>query len=193
MTSSLDHLVDALSSPRFLQPRGVRDVPFFILPYQPELAEDMMRLLLRLVRRLDDKGLRALTVDLYDLTIDLLRRRDLLDRLIDQEASLGKGKVKEVLQNVLDPESHLAPAVATAITTGGPADLVLLTGIGELFPFVRAHSLLANLERSASDTPLLLLFPGEYAPGQAGASLKLFNLMGDDRYYRAADIRHFEF
>jgi hypothetical protein len=46
---------------------------------------------------------------------------------------------------------------------------------------LRTHTLLSALHPHMSHTPLLMLYPGVYD----GQSLKLFNTLTDDNYYRA--------
>jgi hypothetical protein len=43
---------------------------------------------------------------------------------------------------------------------------------------------LNNLQSAVKNIPTLMFFPGEYS----GKSLKLFNLLEDDNYYRANNI-----
>jgi len=60
-------------------------------------------------------------------------------------------------------------------------DLVLVSGVGSVYPFLRAHTLLNNLQSVMGRTPLVLFYPGKYD----GRSLKPFNRLNSDNYYRA--------
>ena len=72
---------------------------------------------------------------------------------------------------------------------GGDYDVLFLCGIGEVFPYIRSHNVLNNLQSTAKDKPTVLFFPGEYRHSLAqGASLELFGLLHDDKYYRAFNI-----
>ena len=43
-----------------------------------------------------------------------------------------------------------------------PGDVLLLTGVGEVFPFMRIHSLLEALQPEFPDIPILVMYPGKY-------------------------------
>jgi hypothetical protein len=60
-------------------------------------------------------------------------------------------------------------------------DLVLVSGVGSVYPMLRAHTLLNNLHTVMGKTPLVLFYPGKYDR----QSLKLFNRLSSDNYYRA--------
>ena len=60
-------------------------------------------------------------------------------------------------------------------------DLILMNGVGNVWPWIRAHSLLNNLQQVTGDIPLLLFYSGAYD----GQSLRLFGKLGGDNYYRA--------
>ena len=73
--------------------------------------------------------------------------------------------------------------MATALAGDLPKhefDMVLLTGVGSIWPFIRAHSLLNNMHPHFDATPVVLFFPGRYDGSQLGLFGKLPN-----NYYRA--------
>ena len=65
-----------------------------------------------------------------------------------------------------------------------PAKVYFLTGIGMVFPYIRSHNILNNLQNVAKDSPTVTFFPGNYN----GHTLNLFGLLKDDNYYRAFNI-----
>ena len=72
-------------------------------------------------------------------------------------------------------------------------DILFLTGVGEVFPYLRSHTILNNLQSVATEKPTVLFFPGEYRHTiEEGSSLELFGLLRDDKYYRAFNIYHFQ-
>ncbi|MNC74185.1 hypothetical protein D3C75_1254980 [compost metagenome] len=49
--------------------------------------------------------------------------------------------------------------------------------------------MLNNLQSTAKSKPTVMFFPGEYRYSlEQGASLELFGLLHDDKYYRAFNI-----
>ena len=108
------------------------------------------------------------------------------------ETSVSKEQLKELLQGVLDPEAHLVPAIATKLAYS-EFDVLFLSGVGAVFPYIRSHNVLNNLQSTAKEKPTVMFFPGTYEHCQeSGASLDLFGMLHDDKYYRAFDIFHCE-
>ena len=68
-------------------------------------------------------------------------------------------------------------------------EFMLLTGIGEVFPYIRTHTVLENLQSVVVGRPMLAWFPGTYEFTPAGGhQLRALNLTTSDSYYRAKDI-----
>jgi len=187
------HLAEVLASKRFLQMEGIgNEVPFFIYPYDPEDGLAVAAAKKRVKNKLAQQGVNVLEVNLYDVTVEMLQERGVWDRLLKLEAEQGKDAFIKPLQNMLDPATKLGPAIQAKIA-GAPYDVLFLTGIGEVFPYIRSHNVLNNIQTIASDKPMLMFFPGRYEQSQTlGSSLVLFGVMKDDQYYRAKDIREQE-
>jgi hypothetical protein len=101
-------------------------------------------------------------------------------------------ELKELLQSVLDSEHHLIPAIAEKMHNED-FDVMFITGVGEVFPYIRSHTVLNNLQSAAKDKPTIMFFPGDYSQSdEKGSSLNLFGNLLDDNYYRAFNIyKHF--
>jgi hypothetical protein len=188
-----EHLYRVVTSNRFLRKQGLgNEVPFFICPFPAEYAvgvEDDRR---NLVTRAEHAGVKVLDISLYDLTIEVLRDRDILDQVLEVEEDTDKSEFKELLQGVLDPHAHLIPKIGAAIQAS-PHDVIFLSGVGEVYPYIRSHNVLNNLQSTAKDAPTVLFFPGSYTHALAtGASLDLFGRLHDDKYYRAFNILNYE-
>ncbi|MFA5923250.1 MAG: DUF1788 domain-containing protein [Methylococcaceae bacterium] len=190
---SFDHLLTVLSGKRFLQKEGLgNEVPFFICPFDVSVSVEVARLQKQLVNRLEKTGIRVLEINLYDLSIEILKDRGIWEQVIEIESGVSKDELKELLQGVLDPEANLVPAIATKLKNN-ELEMLFLTGVGEVFPFIRSHHVLNNLQSTAKEKPTLMFFPGTYTHSLAsGASLDLFERLHDDKYYRAFNIFHCE-
>lgn len=188
-----DHLFRVVTSRRFLDKQGLgNEVPFFICPFDASqnLAIDRDRR--DLVDRIGHSGVHVLDLNLYDMSLEILRERGVLDDLLMVEADTDKSEVKELLQGVLDPQTHLVPAIGAAMAST-PHDVIFLSGVGEVYPFIRSHNVLNNLQSTATDRPTVMFFPGSYTHALAtGASLDLFARLHDDKYYRAFNILNYE-
>ena len=193
ITIRFQHLLKLISSERFLKRQGPgSEIPFFICPFRPEESVEMARVQRQLINKLNQLNIRVLEINLYDMTIDLLRRRDIWDQIIQIETSLSKDELKELLQGVLDPESHLIPEIAMKMSQT-EFDVLFITGVGEVFPYIRSHNVLNNLQSTAKEKPTVMFFPGAYTYSlEKGASLDLFGRLHDDKYYRAFNIFHCE-
>lgn len=188
-----EHLFQVITSPRFLKKEGLgSEVPFFIYPYPPDegLSADDDRK--TLIKRIEHLGVRVLDLNLYDLTLQILEERDILDQLLEIEADNDKSEIRELLQGILDAQAHLIPKIGQAIEET-PHDVIILSGVGEVYPYMRSHNVLNNLQSTAKKAPTVLFFPGDYTHALAtGASLDLFGRLHDDKYYRAFNILNYE-
>lgn len=187
------HVQAVLSSERFLRMEGLgNETPFFIWAYPPERELEAQDAIRRIISRLQtEHGLDVLVVDLFDLAVSLLqeRRRGVLDCLEVLEPTRSRSDFRRDLQRMLDPEKHIAPAIRRRMEGRPDLDLIVLTGIGRVFPFVRSHNVLNNLQLGAPRVPVLTLFPGEYRQSATtGSSLVLFDRLTEDQYYRAKNI-----
>lgn len=189
----VEHLFKVVISQRFLAKQGLgNEVPFFICPYPAEEGLTMNEDRLDLVTRITHAGVKVLDLSLYDLSLRILEDRGILDQILEIEADTDKSEIRELLQSVLDPQANLIPVIGKAIEAT-PHDVIFLSGVGEVYPYIRSHNVLNNLQSTAKDKPTVLFFPGSYTHALAtGASLDLFGRMRDDKYYRAFNILNYE-
>jgi hypothetical protein len=189
LTKQEEHLFAVLSSKRFLQMEGLsNEVPFFIYPYAPEDALEVANSKKRIKNRLGYTGIRVREVNLYDLSVEILKERGVWERVLAAEPDNDKDDFREMLQGMLDPQIHIATAIRAKIVDGD-FDIFFLTGIGEVFPFIRSHNVLNNLQSVVTGKPMLMFFPGRYEQSDTlGSSLVLFGRLNDDQYYRAKNI-----
>lgn len=187
------HLLAVISGQRFLQKQGLgNEVPFFICSFKSEEQVEMEKMQQNLIKHLEQKGVRVLEINLYALSIQLLKERGIWQQVLEQEDSISKEQLQELLQGVLDTEVHLVPQIASRLANND-FDVLFLSGIGEVFPYIRSHNVLNNLQSTAKEKPTILFFPGNYSHSlEIGASLDLFGKLHDDKYYRAFDIFDYE-
>jgi len=204
LSKRFEHLVGVIGGERFLRMRGLNnDLPFYVCEFNPSEALEMQRLQRQLANTLEGlsiaclggRGVKVLEINLYDLCIQLLQQREgsdlginLFDQLLRDETSYSKDGLLETLQNVLSVKEYLIPAIGERLNQS-TFDVLFLTGIGEVFPYIRSHNVLNNLQSTAKAKPTVMFFPGEYRYSlEQGASLELFGLLHDDKYYRAFNI-----
>ena len=185
-----EHLLGVISSEKFLKMQGLgNEIPFFICPFDPARADRMNKEVIGpLINQLAHLGVQVLRVDLYDLSIEILKKRGIWEQTLSAETDLSKSELKDLLQGVLDPEHHLIPAIAEKMQKDD-FDVLFITGVGEVFPYIRSHTVLNNLQSAAKEKPTIMFFPGEYSQSvEKGSSLNLFGKLLDDNYYRAFNI-----
>jgi len=179
----LNQILPKISSDEFLSSKGLgNEIGFWIFDYPPEREMEMRDFLIRTVLTSLNKSqppIRAGIINLFDLVIQLLQERQLLDKAIDMQRTKGDEAVMAALRPVLK-EDKLAQKIVTLVDLDN-IDLLLLWGVGSAYPMLRTHTLLSALHPLMGRTPLLMFYPGRYD----GYSLRLFNKLSEDHYYRA--------
>ncbi|MEA1919061.1 MAG: DUF1788 domain-containing protein [Campylobacterota bacterium] len=158
------------------------EIPFYIVPYNPEQENDILAKTKQLKQRLSLDGISVYEINLFHLSLQMLEERGVLEKIVAKESALSKEKLFKTLQGVLDSETKLIPRIG-ALCEEHPSQMIFLTGIGQVFPYIRSHTILNNLQNSIKDRPTIMFFPGTY-----GADLSLFGKMKDDNYYRAFNL-----
>jgi hypothetical protein len=179
----LNGILPKLTSPDFLQNQGLgNEIGFWIFDYPPEQEMALRAFLQEVIVPVLEKhqpAIRSAAVNLFDLTIGLLEDRKLLDKALDMQRTQGDAKTLESLHRVLK-EDKLAERLVAQHDINN-LDLLLLWNVGAVYPMLRTHTLLSALHPLMKDTPLVMFFPGKYD----GYSLRLFNKLAEDHYYRA--------
>lgn len=188
-----DHLLKVIGSQRFLRMEGLgNEVPFFICDFKPTEAVEMTRMQRQLANRLNQQGVRILEINLYDLSVEILKVGGDWEWYLAEEQEMPKAKLLEDIQSILDVEGVLVPAMANRMDQD-PFDVLFISGVGEVFPFIRSHNVLNNLQKAAKRQPTVMFFPGSYSHSvESGASLELFGRLRDDKYYRAFNIYDYQ-
>jgi len=179
----LNKIADRLSTDELLSNKGLgNEIGFWIFDYPPERELEVRSfiegvLLPGMAKR--QPALRPAVVNLFNLIIELLEDRKLFDRVLDIQTTKGDAAALTALRPVLK-EDKLAERIASQIDFD-QVDMLLLTGVGAAYPMLRSHTLLAGLQATMKDKPVVMFYPGRYD----GFSLRLFNKLADDHYYRA--------
>jgi len=181
LQARLDQIRPRITSDDFLQGRGLgKDVPFYAFDYPPAAEGEVSDHLEWLIDDIGKKtDLHVAHVNVFELAIEQLKRRNLYDKALSMEKSKGVPALLNAIKGPLEP-SKLSAALMTELADQKP-DMVLLTGVGAAYPLVRTHSLLNNLQPFLDSTPLILFFPGRFS----GQSLQLFGELQETPYYRA--------
>jgi len=182
------HLYEVVSSQRFLSKESLGgEIPFFIASYDAVKELEVKSSIASLIRKLDTAGVPVLEINLYDLMCEILDEKGGMERMFEVEKKKSKDKFLRALQSSLNIHQILMPRIEKKIVQS-EAKVYFLTGIGLVYPYIRSHNVLNNLQNIAKEAPTVAFFPGDYN----GHTLNLFGLLKDDNYYRAFNIDKIE-
>ena len=171
-----------LVSPDFGKNLG-GELPLFIQPVPAEKQFDVESQIKRLSTRLKKKGIESVSINLYDLCMDILREADVLDAILEGEADIEREDIISTLDSVLDIKTAILPEIKEVIDEAKP-QYAFISGVGSVYPFVRSHGILNNIDELTEECNLILFFPGDYNNLQ----LKLFGIISDENYYRGHNL-----
>jgi hypothetical protein len=191
MINDSDRLYHILSSERFLSMQGLaNEVPIFIHAYDVANEDRVLAMIKSLASRVRNTGIQVAEVDLFGLFLEELRDEGLLDDFINDETTFDRKSLLGDLQNYA-AATRLVPRLVRVMEDAG-AKLTLLFGVGHIFPFLRAHTLLDSIQPAMMRHPVVLFFPGEYIQvPEKGSQLRLFGSMPGEGYYRAFNLDHY--
>ena len=177
----LDEVRNLIQEPEFLQGKGLSNevnIRFFCYDPKDEMA----------VKHFTNKLAADQTLnchlqicDLYQVFLEACEEMDILDAIPEMEEEEGSDYLLEQLHSAIGEDSFIEKMQTAPYQEG---DVLLLTGIGEVFPFMRVHTLLEALQPYFPETPILVLYPGNFD----GRSTRLFNKLKPNDYYRAFNI-----
>ena len=174
-------LIEKLKSEEFYKNRGLaNEIPFYIFDYTPEKELSIRYKVTReLLPALEGTKLNAVEIDLFDLLIESLKNDGIFEAVFKMEEKRGAETLYKKLKNSFNMEVILK--MIKDKSQG--KNMVILTGVGKIYPIMRSHAILNNLQTIFDDTKVLLFFPGEYT----STDLRRFGLKGNN-YYRAFKI-----
>ena len=182
------HILTVVQMDKFLKMEALGgEIPVFISSYNPEQELEVVKAVGGLKNKLETMGLKILEMDLYAVAMELLERELGDGEIFNLEREMDKDEFISALQSVLDVREVLMPALKAKIDQD-KYDVYFITGIGQVFPFLRSHNIINNLQNIAKAAPTLMFFPGIYN----GQSLELFGRLKDNNYYRAFNIDNYK-
>ena len=177
----LDNLRGLIQEPEFLEGKGLsNEVNIRIFCYDPK-EEMAVRHFTEMLVTDQSLNCHIIEYNLYKVFLSILDDKRITDRVAQQEEKKGK-------QFVLDQMKRIASNTAfigkMQYGPHEPGDVILITGVGEAFPFIRVHALLDAMQPYFSDVPVLVMYPGAFD----GRYVKLFDRLDANPYYRAFNV-----
>lgn len=185
----LEKLDETIQKEDFLLNRGLgNEVGYYIFDYDPKdeliVRDHMMDISGTSVGV--EKDYEVKVFNLYRIMLEYLEKRGFTEKAIKMEERRGLQKLVESIGRLLKMDQAEEENIFFEyVNTHTPENsVVFLTGIGELYPLIRAHSVLNKMHQVFDRVPVVMMYPGEYDK----LSLTILNTNKDDNYYRAFRI-----
>ena len=183
-----EHIYNVINKPSFLAMDSLGgEIPFWISAYEANQENEVNTEIKNLVKKLSNNGVQAHLINLLEHSISILENHVGLEKIYKVESRKNKERFKKALQSSINIHERFIPAIKTEVKDKN-ADLLLINGVGAVFPFIRSHNVLNNLQSAVKEIPTVMFFPGKYT----GESLNLFGKLKDDNYYRAFNIDNYK-
>lgn len=178
----LNQIQEKIISPEFLSGQGLgNEIGFWIFDYAPE-DELIVREHVAFVSSMIEKkysNLSMVNINLLECLVEYLGDRNFLDKAVQMQREKGDDAVLKALRGPLHMDKF-APYVVDKYSAFS-RDIVFITGVGSVWPLLRAHNLLNSLHSLLGHKPVVLFYPGEYN----GQTMSLFGRIPSNNYYRA--------
>ena len=173
----LDKLKYLIQQSDFLEGKGLSNkVNIRIFCYEPK-EEMIIRHFLKQIKN-DSLNCNVISYDLYEVFLEICKDKRILDRIPALEEKRGKEFIRKQFEKSCDAKTFASKMQYEDHKIG---DVIVLSGIGKVFPFMRVHSLLEAMQPLFNDVPIVVLYPGDFD----GHYVKLFNKLKANEYYRA--------
>lgn len=180
LNARLDKIIPKIKEDKFIEGRGLgNEISFYVFDYEPQHELKVRDYIKHIKNEFDYEGSdrRIIEFDLYKMLIEMTKEKRIFDRIFEMEKKQGKDAVFRALVTFAKPEIFLR-RISDEI---GDSNVVFLTGVGKVYPFVRSHNILNNLQEVLDKIPVIMFYPGQYS----GQDLQLFGKFKDENYYRA--------
>lgn len=178
----LDRLKLKIQTEDFLWGKGLsNEVNIWIFCYEPTEEMTVHNFVEGLIVEQNLKC-RVHSFNLYEVFLDICRKKNILSKIPAMEEKKGKDYLLRQMHSITTESAFINQMNFEPQTRG--TDMILLSGVGDVFPFMRVHSLLEAMQPHFSNIPILVLYPGKFEDTQ----LKLFNKLKPNSYYRAFNI-----
>ncbi|MNW38403.1 hypothetical protein D3C74_154680 [compost metagenome] len=180
LNSRLDKIIPKIKEDKFIEGRGLgNEISFYVFDYEPEKELLVRDYISHILREFSYEGSnrKIIEFDLYNLLIEIAKEKRIYDRIPQMEEKQGKDALFKAMANFAKPDIFLQK-IKEQIADN---NVVFITGVGKVYPFVRSHNILNSLQEVLDKIPVIMFFPGKYD----GLSLRLFDRFKDDNYYRA--------
>lgn len=180
ITERLDQLKKTIQEEDFLKGRGLSNeinIRMFCYNAKDEMAVRYF------TEHLSNEELtcNVQIIDLYETFLSICEDKRILNRIPKLEERKGKDFLEKQFEKTCNSEVFTKKIIDIFDDNN---DLLLITGVGKVFPFMRVHALLNTLQEYFNNKPIVVLYPGTFD----GHYVKLFNKLKSNEYYRAFNM-----
>lgn len=169
----LNKLKEIFKSKDFQSNRGISNqIGVYIFAYP---AKDEIKIEAFTEQIKKEKEFNIYEYDLYKYFLSVCENKKILNSISSMEEKKGKDFILSQLSKIATPEMFIEKLNAVAYK---PGDIILLTGVGRVNPFMRVHAILEKTQNLFRDTPIVVMYPGTYD----GHELHLFNKFRANHY-----------
>ncbi|MDO4518334.1 MAG: DUF1788 domain-containing protein [Bacillota bacterium] len=181
LNERLDHLKEEMQKPDFLEGKGLsNEVNIRIFCYDP--TEEMaVRHFIEKLTADQSLNCHPIVYNLYEIFLSICEDKRIAKTIPSMEEKKGKDFIKDQMSRMANNIAFVNKMKYEPHEVG---DVLVITGVGDAFPFIRVHDLLNAMQPVFPDVPILVFYPGEYD----GRDVQLFKCLKKNPLYRAFNV-----
>lgn len=181
LTKRLESLKILIQDSEFLEGKGLsNEVNIRMFCYDPSEEMTVRHFIEKIMT---DSSMRCHLIEqnLYKLFLSICEEKRIINSIPDIENKKGKEFIRDKISHMANNTVFVNKMKYEPHKKG---DVLVVTGVGDVFPFIRVHDVLNAMQPEFSDIPILVFYPGNFD----GREVQLFNRLKKNPYYRAFNI-----
>lgn len=165
----------------FLESKGLsNEVNIRIFCYDPS-DEMVIRHFMEQVTTDQSMNCNVIHYNLYEVFLSICEDKRIVNAIPSMEEKKGTEFIRDQMSRMANNTAFVNKMKYESHEIG---DVIVITGVGDVFPFIRVHDLLNAMQPEFPDVPILVFYPGNYD----GRDVQLFNRLKKNSYYRAFSV-----
>ena len=165
----------------FLESKGLsNEVNIRIFCYDPS-DEMVIRHFMEQVTTDQSMNCNVIHYNLYEVFLSICEDKRIVNAIPSMEEKKGTEFIRDQMSRMANNTAFVNKMKYESHEIG---DVIVITGVGDVFPFIRVHDLLNAMQPEFIDVPILVFYPGNYD----GRDVQLFNRLKKNSYYRAFSV-----
>jgi hypothetical protein len=180
LSKRLDKLTEKFNDDDFLANKGLsNEVGIHIFCYEPNEEMIVQHYVEQLKANSNIKA-NIIECDLYEIFLKICEGKRILDRIPKMEEIKEQKQFQTLISQFATPQAFIEKMEYGEQKQN---DVLLLTGIGKVYPYMRCNNILESIQSVFPNIPVVVLYPGKYT----SQNLVLFNKFSTN-YYRAFSL-----